>query len=367
MTGIQGPAGTGITTAIRKTWTVIGTGLQDVAFGHGLSGVEAYPVTPGEVYTFSSYWRVSRSQNSVYTSRYVVVYYDSSGATISDIAGSNYTGPIVADEWNRGSITVMVPEGVSFMTSYVNVLFMDNTSLQVGDTLDATGLLVEKSSVIGPYFDGSYSPDPDLTPSWTGTANESPSILTGQKVTSFFVTSAAKAQYRSAKHGVALVPISPSSGDSALYILGQNFGAGVSRLLPGKWYAAKLAIYIDSPITKTHLNSLSLIAEYDSTTTWSNNTQILAKDSIVENISGEHTVTITFQVPTDVEKPMVWIRAYNGSKIPTDIVYFNNILIAQADTEEEALRLVQAPYRDGDSPGWTWDGMPGLSASRGLS
>lgn len=29
----------------------------------------------------------------------------------------------------------------------------------------------------GPYFDGSYSPDPDLTPSWTGTPNASASVL----------------------------------------------------------------------------------------------------------------------------------------------------------------------------------------------
>jgi hypothetical protein len=70
-----------------------------------------------------------------------------------------------------------VPEKAAYAEPKQIVMFTDNTSLQVGDTLDATGLLVEKSSVLGPYFDGSYSPDPDLTPSWTGTPNESASVL----------------------------------------------------------------------------------------------------------------------------------------------------------------------------------------------
>jgi hypothetical protein len=37
--------------------------------------------------------------------------------------------------------------------------------------------LVEKSPVLGVVFSGSYSPDPDLTPSWTGTENASASVL----------------------------------------------------------------------------------------------------------------------------------------------------------------------------------------------
>lgn len=156
LTGIQGPTGTGIATAIRKTWTVIGTGLSDVAFGHARISVNGYPVTPGEVYTVSSYWRVSRSQINILKSKMDCVLVNSSGKDTGIADGSNYTGPIVADEWNRVHTTVTVPEGISFILPYMNVSFLlrDNTSLQVGDTLDGTGLLVEKSSVLGSYFDG---------------------------------------------------------------------------------------------------------------------------------------------------------------------------------------------------------------------
>lgn len=37
----------------------------------------------------------------------------------------------------------------------------------------------------GPYFDGSFSPDPDLTPEWTGAVNASASILTGVQAQAF--------------------------------------------------------------------------------------------------------------------------------------------------------------------------------------
>ncbi|WP_309129487.1 hypothetical protein [Microbacterium sp.] len=41
-------------------------------------------------------------------------------------------------------------------------------------------VLLERSATVRPFFaPGVPSPDPDLTPSWTGTANNSPSILTG--------------------------------------------------------------------------------------------------------------------------------------------------------------------------------------------
>lgn len=154
LTGIQGPAGTGITTAVRKTFTVIGTSLLDVAFGNNLSGVNGYPVTPGDVYTVSSYWRVSRTQNSLFVDRPVVTFYDSSGAKVSNFYEINHNGPIVADKWNRAYTTVTVPKNAAYVSCVHEMLFPDNTSLQVGDTLDATGLLVEKSSLLRPYFDG---------------------------------------------------------------------------------------------------------------------------------------------------------------------------------------------------------------------
>ena len=48
-----------------------------------------------------------------------------------------------------------------------------------GDVWFVGDYLTERTGTIGAYFDGSTSPDPDLTPSWTGTPNASESILSG--------------------------------------------------------------------------------------------------------------------------------------------------------------------------------------------
>ena len=56
---------------------------------------------------------------------------------------------------------------------------------QVGDKMYVSRPIIERvrgvGVMAGPYFDGDYSPDPDLTPSWTGTANASASILSGTR------------------------------------------------------------------------------------------------------------------------------------------------------------------------------------------
>lgn len=41
-------------------------------------------------------------------------------------------------------------------------------------------LVKDLRAYAGPYVDGSYSPDPDLTPSWSGAVNNSPSVLSGE-------------------------------------------------------------------------------------------------------------------------------------------------------------------------------------------
>lgn len=45
--------------------------------------------------------------------------------------------------------------------------------------------MVVKSSVRVPYFDGAYSPDPDMTARWIGAANATESVLEGQHPTGF--------------------------------------------------------------------------------------------------------------------------------------------------------------------------------------
>ena len=342
---IQGPAGTGITTAIRKTWTVIGTELGDVAFAHANDNVNAYPVAPGEVFTMSSYWRVSRSQNRLISSRFNIYFYNSSGTSVSSIAGSNYTGPVVADEWNMVSMTFTVPEGVSFMKPYLLVSFTDNTSLQVGDTLDATGLLVEKSTVLRPYFDGSYSPDPDLTPVWVGTANASRSYLRGfvpgniSAYSSFAVASS---------YGIRLIPNTVVSSESLVNV-GGSFaslsGYGIT-FTPGKWYGVQAVCTLLAPQKGTitsYARRMRLAS--NNVSGWAGTTLNFSVQP--PNKAGSYQEEIVTQLPSD----SVWavLNLYNGVPLNGGNVYWDKLLIVEGDTEEEVRRKLAQGYFDGDT------------------
>ena len=341
---IQGPSGTGITTAIRKTWTVIGTGLRDVGFAHAGDNGNAYPVAPGEVFTISSYWRVSRSQNTLISSRFNIYFYNSSGTSVSNIAGSNYTGHVVADEWNRVSMTFTVPEGVSFIKPYPLISFTDNTSLQVGDTLDATGLLVEKSAVLRPYFDGSYSPDPDLTPVWVGTANASQSYLRG------FVpgnTGNNNNYVVASSYGARLIP-NNTSNESPVTVGGSGSstsGYGIT-FTPGKWYGVRAVCTLLAPQTGT-LNGAARRMRLTSNNVagWTGARHVYSAQP--PNKAGSYQEEIVTQIPAD----SVWaiLMLYNGATFGNGDVYWDKLLIVEGDTEEEVRRKLAQGYFDGDT------------------
>ena len=343
---IQGPAGTGITTAIRKTWTVIGTDLQDVAFSHANDRVNAYPVAPGEDFAISSYWRVSRSQNALSSSRFNIYFYDSSGTGVSSIAGSRYTGPVVADKWNKVSITFTVPEGVSFMKPYPLVSFTDNTSLQVGDTLDATGLLVEKSTVLRDYFDGSYSPDPDLSPVWVGTENASQSYLRGFVPANTYTSSSFAVA--SQNIGMRVIPKNPASNDSQVFVGGSSAslsGSGIT-FTPGKWYGLQAVCTLLAPQTGTLNNSarrMQLVS--NNVAGWAGARVQHSKQ--VPNEAGSYQEELVTQIPAD----SVWasIRLYNGASFGNGDVYWDKLLIVEGDTEEEVRRKLAQGYFDGNT------------------
>lgn len=136
-------------------WSVTTTGtiLQGSYDGY------AFPVTPGEVYSFRRTLPLS--------SRFRFGFTDVTPADGVQTFDGSWDGAHDTDEVVNG---VVVPANATHM-----VLYLSNT--QTGDV----PLLIEKVSVAGEYFDGDASPDPDLTPVWTGTAGASTSQLTAPK------------------------------------------------------------------------------------------------------------------------------------------------------------------------------------------
>ena len=154
-----------VTTYARKQWTVIGGQLQDIAYDFGSGSVQ-----PGDVYTITAYWRVSRSAVAT-SARIIIQWYDASGSLLSSTNGNDTSLQIAADTWYRPSITATVPTGAVSMKPYISLWLSSNTSLSVGDTLDGTALMITKGSTVYDYAD----PTTNLSWAWNGTPNNSTS------------------------------------------------------------------------------------------------------------------------------------------------------------------------------------------------
>ncbi|CAL8980370.1 hypothetical protein PROP_03144 [Propionicimonas sp. T2.31MG-18] len=147
-------------------------------YAAGLSAwsvAQRVPVTAGEVWTVSSYSKASVA----FTTSVAVLFFDASNVQVgSAMTGSSEAGS--AGGWARPSVTVTVPSGATNMGISAQLVSTQSGVTSGGEAVWMTDALYEKVSSVDAYFDGSYSPDADdLIPSWTGTANASPSILTG--------------------------------------------------------------------------------------------------------------------------------------------------------------------------------------------
>ena len=267
-------------------------------------------------------------------------------------------------EWTRLSLTA----STSIETAYLWRLDTDSSGIveyPAGTTLDFDAAMVEKSSELRPYFDGSHSPDPDLTPSWTGAENASESVLRGTSITSIYTISAAafnvsSSQWPDYGQSIRIIPFSEKSSDSFCSPGGDT---GTMRL--GLIAGMPTAVGARGYLPTAQIGSIHFSARR--VTLWKKvgTNYISTPGSQGPNVPGEFISELVTPLPADATE--AFIRLYNGASVGNGDVYWTDVRVCQADTEEEALRMVRAPYRDGDFPGWTWDGTPGQSASRGLS
>lgn len=174
-------------------WSVTTTGtiLQGSYDGY------AFPVTPGEVYSFRRTLPLS--------SRFRFGFTDVTPADGVQTFDGSWDGAHDADEVVNG---VVVPANATHM-----VLYLSNT--QTGDV----PLLIEKAPVAGEYFDGDTSPDTDLTPAWTGTAGASTSQLTAPKPVGWSVTTGSVVYYSASQDAVAAYQPDPEAVNLARYLM----------------------------------------------------------------------------------------------------------------------------------------------------
>lgn len=152
-----------------KTWTVVGSFNADTGFDNTTGAPGVLRVYPGETITFSAYMR--SSSPNVKQGKISVYQYNGAGTAFTTARNDGPSINLNQNVWTRVSYTYIVPAdvyGIGIATDIAGT----GTLWQVGESLDATGLLIERSSTLNTFFDGAT-----LGASWSGTANASPSLL----------------------------------------------------------------------------------------------------------------------------------------------------------------------------------------------
>lgn len=136
------------------------------------------PVTVGETITVSAYWRTISSVLTSVGVRFTYRFATAGGAWVA----ATVTGPttnINNGNWGRPTATFTVPATAAFLAiNIIEVTLTGAATHAIGDTLDSTGLLIERSGTLGTYFDGSSRFVNGSVVSWASAENNSTSTMT---------------------------------------------------------------------------------------------------------------------------------------------------------------------------------------------
>lgn len=356
---VDGPATTGLTTYARKTISAP-AGASRGGFEHTRNNPEAIPsgppgtglsVTAGTTYTVSGYVRTSASSK---TATVRAKFTDDTGAWITGIT-DGATVPLSAGVWARPYLTVAAPAGATGVA--LETIIDGTTSWVVGDRMDGTGLLVEKSATVGVYFSGATA-DPDFPSSWAGPANASTSTQTATMVAG--VTQAANNRALSvqstqwAKTGtksVRVIPTVPTDGlVNATYATFQLTGLKV-----GATYTVIGTHHLSAPLTGAL--SSTYAGKFWVTDRFTN--PPITFQSVAPNTTGDHEVRGTFTADdTGIE-----LRLGHGGVAGSGNVWWDDVIMVENTSSPYA-----GQYFDGNTvlPGGdrpVWNGVPGRSTS----
>jgi len=127
-----------------------------------VSGANTIPAIPDISYTFSVYVYSSIAQNIA-----ARIAWLNGSTNISTFTGTFISVP--ANTWTRVSVTGVAPA----TTTQMIPVWVNQTSAAIGTVLYVDGLLLEASTVVGDYFDGSTTDALGWDYAWSGTANAS--------------------------------------------------------------------------------------------------------------------------------------------------------------------------------------------------
>jgi hypothetical protein len=325
-TGGQGSSwrsiGTGISGGafFRKMWLIANTGsAQDT----GISVDRA--VVEGSTYTASIYQRCSIDQ---YLTCFIQ-WFDSSNTVISSTPMSAVLAP--ANTWTRGAVSGTAPVN-AVKGRFIFGPYTTANPMPAGTTLDFDWAMLEETSVLRAYQDGTPSAPGDYTYTWSGTAHNSTSQMRLTGVTGY--TSGSSVVGQSAEWsniGTKSLRITPTASTA------DSFVVVPVTLATGKTYTITATLRLEAPQTGT-LDTVRgrRIYVYHSNVaaggTVNGSTQS-------PNVAGVYQHSVTFTV-TDGSQYQN-IRLYNGAALGGGDVWWDNVLVEEADHA--------MPYFDGST------------------
>ncbi len=177
----DGPFGGGgsLQSVMRKTWSAASTNASAAATGFytGRSATPAdyFPITPNTVYTMSVYYRHTSAKAK--SANFVAYQYDSGKVNVAVPATVLSLPPNV---WTRVSVTFTSAATAVYLRPTPTIASgLNNQEWGIGETLEVTGLLLEKAPApVGVYFDGDTPDTSILAYEWTAGPNKSTSTVT---------------------------------------------------------------------------------------------------------------------------------------------------------------------------------------------
>lgn len=231
-------------------------------------------------------------------------------------------------------------------------IFLTGTGL-IGATIKITKAIAEAAPVVGPYFDGTTaSPSPDLTRAWSGTADASPSTLSGVPVASMTggVGSTAWAANRTKS---LFVPGGVGAANDSYSVLAPPAGGWV----PGESYTILATMRLAAAQTGALNARARRIA-----VVFSDATEVLS--DAAPNEAGTFECRVSFTAPAGPTTTEV--RLYNGAGRNAGDTWWDAVLITEIDSPA-------APYVGGYFDGaisdepltqYSWLGAADGSASQ---
>lgn len=225
--------------------------------------------------------------------------------------------------------------------------------LPAGATLDVTGVLVSTGPNISTYYDGSFSPDPELLPEWRGTAYASISDLKGVRVPNWSMLDTGSRYVITGPDG----PMIQAWDDADTGAISLVYGWEITPPASGVWVATGVNVLAYDDASASGVD-LALIANGDTVMSGTDYVDRPVASGSLTRIT--HVRQVTSQGTGSVT---ALVRAQDV--IPGGLLGACCASIVFASTQEQALADVSRAF-DGGTPWAKWDGTPGNSTSTGL-